>query len=143
MKITGWVIEYWNSTLEDISFFSSLDGDWKEANSKDIIYVWFYLGEYTVRLKGKDFYFFTGDIFGGYNDDIRSETSHDGHGVYFKIVTGKLIKTQTPDHTRPDFIKDDEIKAGIWVIEPYATRLGLSFDSNKSRSKPILKRYIK
>lgn len=144
MEITGWVIEYWDPVLKVVSLFSSLDGDWETAPVQQVIYVWFYLGgyaEYTVGLKGTDYYFFNGVIFGCFNNAIKDSTSHDGHGSYYEILGGESIRTWTPDHARPAFVEDNEIKDGIWVTEPRATDLGFSPDSTGPRTKPELRQY--
>lgn len=142
MEITGWVIEYWDLDTYSVSYFSSLDGTWREAPDKNIIYVWFYLGEYITILKGADHYFFVDDaIFGCFQNFTLSETSNAGPGSYYYIEDQELIHIRTPDHTRPAFVMNSDVKNGVWVIEPFAAEIGLSHGSRRPRITPELRKY--
>jgi hypothetical protein len=143
LEITGWVIEYWNPVTCRTSCFSSLDGSWRQAPSENVIYVWFYLGEYITGLKGNDYYFFDEEkgIFGCYQSPVLSETSHDGPSSYYYIENNEQVRVRTPAHTRPDVAKDEDIKGSIWVVEPYATEIGIICDSKKHHITAKLRRY--
>ena len=133
MKIkTGWIIEYWNNKEKSVECFSSEDGSWEEAPKENVIIVYVQrmgirpYGRadklYTQILRGTDNYFLQEKdgiaIFGMWNDDGRLTVVNiwysDGR-IESKVVTKRLKG-----------IPDKIVKTGIWVEEPWATKLGLS-----------------
>jgi hypothetical protein len=136
----NWVIEYWDALTHEVSYFSSLDGSWRNAPGEYVVHVWLFYSEYTIVLKGTDYYYHTDGHFGGYNDDVQSETSDSAPGYYFWLDDGELFRQTTPGGTRPEWVEDTDVKAGVWVTGEDAVRLGL-IGNTKAPFTPELKRY--
>ena len=148
MLKTNWIIEYWDNKKKAVKCFSNKKGSWKRAPKRNIIVIYIQrLGVrpygksdklYTQIMRGTDNYFFYKKnnivFFGMWNDDGRPTVMNtwypDGR-IESKVVV-----------ERPKGIPDDIVKTGVWVEEPWARKLGLSYSPN-SAHKPQFKRKIK
>lgn len=140
MAITGWVIEYWDPVSKEVSRFSSLDGTWQNAPRENIIYIHVTYSmvrpygnpdtTYKVLLSGTDYYFLqeVGDEvwFGGFNDEHATPTSSNVTGRIHRYSGGNIERVPHNSHLPPEFVDKRNVKAGVWVIEPWASMLGLS-----------------
>ena len=146
--MTDWIIEYWNDEEKKVECFSSNDGSWEQAPKKNVIYVYVRrkgttpYGRsdkiYTQVLRGTDNYFFCEKrgiaTFGMWNDDGRPAAVNVWH------PDGRIESKMVAE--RPEDIPGEAVKTGIWVKEPWAKELGLSFSHNTAR-KPTFNRTIK
>lgn len=143
-----WTIEYWNSRTKEVECFSSEDGTWEEAPRENVIYVYIQkqgvrpYGRpdkiYTMVLNGVDNYYFherkDGTIvFGSWMDDptrfsIKNIWRTDGFIESHKVWD------------KPAEISDDEVKIGVWVKEPWARRLGLSWSPNSADAPQMIRK---
>ena len=146
--MTNWIIEYWDNKNKVVKCFSNKDGSWKEAPKKNVIIVYIqrkgvrpygrFDKLYTQILSGNDNYFLREKdgiaTFGTWNDDGSSSVMNiwylDGR------IESKVIAK------RPKGITNKIVKTGVWVEEPWAKKLGLSYSPN-SAHKPQFKREIK
>ena len=144
---TSWIIEYWDSERKAVKCFSNEDGSWEQAPKENVILVYIQRAGirpygrsdklYTMILSGTDNYFFYEKadiaIFGMWNDDGRPTVMNtwypDG-----RIESEKVIE-------RLKGISDSIVKTGVWVEEPWATKLGLSYSPNSAYA-PQFKREI-
>ena len=131
-----WEIDYWDDKKHTIKCYTS-SYTWKKVPKKNVIYVRvFRMGVrpygnpnnvYSMVIKGEDNYFFLKKkkvfIFGGWNDDGRDGT------LFYWYPDGKIDKKRIK--SRPGFVSDDIIKLGIWVNEPWASRIGLTLPETK------------
>lgn len=146
----NWKIEYWDTETKSVKCFSNNDGTWREAPRENVIYVYIQRRgvrpygrpdkTYTMVLNGVDNYYFHKRedgalVFGSWMDDpTRSSIKNIWR-------TDGFVETHTV-WDKPVEISDDEIKVGIWVEEPWARRLGLSWSPNSAYAPPF-KREIK
>jgi hypothetical protein len=135
-----WVIEYWNPDIKQVERFSSEDGSWVEAPRDNIVYVHVEYSmvrphgnpdtKYKVVCMGTDYYFLQeiddAVYFGGFNDEYATSTSADSAGSIHRYSEGNIEREFYEGHIPPDFIDKCNVKAGVWVEEPWATMLGLS-----------------
>lgn len=138
-----WLIEYWSPETQEVNRFSSLDGPWREAPVKHVVFVWVFLndGRHIICLKGSDFYYLTNRIFGGFNDAVESDTSIAGPGYSYQNQDGELVRTTLPGTGRPSFVDERDVKTGVWVPGEWAEWFGLTGESVKARSAPHLREY--
>lgn len=145
---TNWIIEYWDNKEKVVRCFSDKDGSWIDAPKENVILVYIQrmgvrpYGKsdklYTQILRGVDNYFFYEKmdiaVFGSWNDDGRPTVMNvwypDGR-IESRAVTKRF-----------EGVPDKIVKTGIWVEEPWATELGLSYSHNTSE-KPPFRRTIK
>jgi len=144
-----WIIEYWNNETKSVECFSSDGCTWEDAPLDNVIYV--YLQRrgirpygnpdkiYTMKKSGVDNYFFFERrngilVLGGWNDDGRPNTMIVWH-------PNGYIESHTITE-RPSEVLDEQVKRGVWVEEPYARWLGLSWSPNSADAPPF-KRKIK
>lgn len=136
----SWAIEYWNPVTNKVERFDSTTGSWGEAPKENVIYVYVTYQmrppygnldtTYTTILKGKDYYWLQeiGDAlyFGGYNDALATPTSVNSPGNVFVLQDGNITREMYEANVRPEFVAESSVVAGVWVLEPWATMLGLS-----------------
>lgn len=131
-----WIIEYWNPLKEEVECFNCDQGIWEEAPERNVTYI--YVNRpgiypaanpdkiYTTTMVGLDCYFWREEIDGTFVYGGWMETEKDGDGVLCYWYPDRRWQDNKTIKRRPDFIDDEEIKTGIWVEEPWASRLGLS-----------------
>ena len=129
-----WVAEYWDDAAKGVVCYNCTTLKWRQCPAGNVLMVYVVFPgqkgfgklwrDYRIRLKGYDNYYLQkredgSVIFGGWNDDPK--------------IPGSLF-TWTPDGwvkrvaitSRPDGIADNDVKAGVWVNEPWAAALGLT-----------------
>lgn len=129
-----WTIEYWNDEDKRVECFSNLDGTWEDAPKDKVINVYVQRKGvypaanpdriYTTVLTGLDNYFWECNendvyIFGAW-------TEEENDGVLWLWYPTSQWQERSMIDEKPDFVKDSIIKTGIWVEEPWASKLGLS-----------------
>jgi len=126
--LVPWAIEYWDKKRKKLLVFTANDGTWKQAPKENVVYV--YIQRYGVRpysnptrparqtLSGFDNYFFTtwrDNFYYGYWNDGEEQKVWLWKGTGEIELCGPCSLKKKNEH---------HIKKGIWVDEPYASRLG-------------------
>lgn len=141
-----WKIEYWDSKKELTFCYNSDHCKWDKCPKRGILFVYISIwgsypymnpnNEYKTTLKGLDFYFLK-EIkeilyFGGWNGPKKGRTTTNSPGAIYQI--DKRGETKRTSITK----KPKEIhhyKEGIWVEEPWASRLGLTRKRTEAKPK--------
>ena len=144
----GWIIEYWDAETKSVRCFSNKDGTWIEAPRDNVTYVFVQKRgvmpygrpnkTYTMVLNGVDNYYYHKRedgtlVFGSWMDDptrfsIKNIWRTDGFVESHKVWD------------KPAEISDDEVKIGVWVDEPWARWLGLSWSPNSSHAPQMVRK---
>lgn len=128
-----WAVQYWHgpSPQGPLPTFTSRDGPWANAPARNVIRVLLQRHGirphgnpdvlYTQTKEGPDHYYLivASDAvrLGGWNDDGRPS-----HEVTWR-ADGRIFNVR---RHAPPALDPAQLKHGVWVDEPWATRLGLS-----------------
>jgi hypothetical protein len=147
-----WTIEYWKNQGKTVECFSNADGDWLDAPNDNVLYVyhqWYGIPPYgnpsklyTIRHKGFDKYYMyepgDGSVYiGGFN--LMTASHEPGNGRihrYFPDGTLDSIGISDGMPVGPVTIPGGMIKNGIWLSEPWATKVGLTTPDSTREMAP-------